>query len=1000
MNDRFARLAARAGSSIQAFISLKPEEILTPEAARKNGGRDVLWLAWSYADALGNVGELERCVDWSNGAMAYASAHDPGPLWWAEMATTLGENLERTGELGKAATAYDVARGHWASLVAPPEARTGRGRPTRRDATLGAAVEEMVRALQGKEEPAVLPAGLTAQQRANLRERWRVEHAGPRYSEVLSALIRIGAATGQLDLARSAHAELAAWNERSGELTGFGGSRDRLRTAYSAAMSLAEIELAAGNVEESERLFGEAVNVYYQNVFDENELLLLVRAMFNQANSWVRLGRYDEAINVYRMIASDFDRYGDEEAALRIRYAELFALWKRDPATPILDDLRRLIGEYEAYASRHADSRNRNVHKRQLEAAYSLLLSLIAGQADPPLARIGDCLAVIAASRQPEALSGVGDAADNTADDVYALADKAAVLEAYLTRLPGTVVLFLESGVDELVLLAFEGGDGPGPRCVVASGSADLLDGLFRQYELYVEELDLIADGRAPLAAPASAELVAVSEAVWRELPATIRDMLRRASTLLVSAAPGGLDRVPLELVRTEDGWLGQDTVIARVPTLRALLELLCPNRLPHVVDDAAYVFRAEDPPEMGRLRAADEEAQDAVTFAELIGLRPTAAAGPDRQALAEAFDAGYRLVHYVGHGLAGRFGEILPVTAEQGLEIGALGTLRGHKTPTVILSACDVGRGRSLPGGNVKGFAVQLLHHGAPGVIASMQAVPDAAQPAIIEALYRGLAEAPLGGAILQQRRQLAEDGLSPILWSLLCLFGDPNHTVSPLAPGHPARTADLTDDWAAAVRRAIASGRREEVELGLRLVPRDWPGEAADDRAEVTAWLRAWAARLVAGGDSPAGDVADDTARLALCGRVAAYDVVGGVSLRLLLAAERIGRTEASGAEREARSVLREAVDGMVACAALADSICWTRFALWLVDEGVAVYPLYQIMEVLRQASSNATCLRDAGDRYAALVGLVDHQSELYQGKLMFDVAKMDLSTLPIDA
>ena len=107
----------------------------------------------------------------------------------------------------------------------------------------------------------------------------------------------------------------------------------------------------------------------------------------------------------------------------------------------------------------------------------------------------------------------------------------------------------------------------------------------------------------------------------------------------------------------------------------------------------------------MPRLVAADAEANAAEAYAKIIGLNPVRETEISVKRLGEALNSGYRLLHYAGHGIAGEYGEILPVTETTGLRTSAIVSLDGHRTPFVILSACEVGRGRQATGGRARGI-------------------------------------------------------------------------------------------------------------------------------------------------------------------------------------------------------------------------------------------------------------------------------------------------------
>ena len=326
------------------------------------------------------------------------------------------------------------------------------------------------------------------------------------------------------------------------------------------------------------------------------------------------------------------------------------------------------------------------------------------------------------------------------------------------------------------------------------------------------EDVAAVSTGRLPADHRAGAELERAAAALWATLPERGRQLILGARTILYLPDNFGvLDEIPLELLRHDDGWLGLSHVIARFPSHRVLAETLSPNRLPSLLGTRAYVLRARNPPDLDPLPSADAEAERVPRYLRLLGLEPERHDGGTADELRAVLDDGYRIVHYVGHGLADRLsGESLVLSDDESLEPRHMAQLDGFRTPVVYLSACDVGRSRAIAGGRQRGIAMQLLEHGAPAALASLQTVPDRVAARIAAAFYRAAAAEPIGLALRQARRALDAEGLAPSCWALCVLHGDPAVTLAP-GLGPMRQTCQATASWASELVRSLATGGHE---------------------------------------------------------------------------------------------------------------------------------------------------------------------------------------------
>jgi CHAT domain-containing protein len=96
-----------------------------------------------------------------------------------------------------------------------------------------------------------------------------------------------------------------------------------------------------------------------------------------------------------------------------------------------------------------------------------------------------------------------------------------------------------------------------------------------------------------------------------------------------------------------------------------------------------------------------------------------------------------------------------------------------------VVLSACESGRGRLLPGEGLEGLPRAFLAAGAPRVIVSLWKVDDGATRALVEAFFRSWRQgATTSGALADAQRFVAAqpDWSHPRYWAAWTLWGLPD--------------------------------------------------------------------------------------------------------------------------------------------------------------------------------------------------------------------------------
>jgi tetratricopeptide (TPR) repeat protein len=290
------------------------------------------WQLLSGAIALRHSGYSSESNDWFNTSMS-VRAQESHPLLRAEQVTLGGLGLFAEKRFADAAEILQGAADQWMDLC--QTAVQGTPRNPKRTA-LAAEIAEMLDAL-GEGVPAAQAKGAGG---TKLVRAWLVGRAVLRRAEVFAAYVRILANAGQHDDARQLCEQEVEWIE--GHLTepvslksvpGRSMSRGTRQALYKLALARGEVELAAGSYQLSADSFAHGVKLYDGHVEDLGDTSRMIQAHANQANSLLRLGRYDEALRIYELAQMGFRSIGDNAGAARVEHAMLFARTKKEAAS-------------------------------------------------------------------------------------------------------------------------------------------------------------------------------------------------------------------------------------------------------------------------------------------------------------------------------------------------------------------------------------------------------------------------------------------------------------------------------------------------------------------------------------------------------------------------------------------------------------------------------------------------------------------------------------------
>jgi len=602
------------------------------------------------------------------------------------------------------------------------------------------------------------------------------------------------------------------------------------------------------------------------------------------------------------------------------------------------DEARQLIINGEEAAR---EARNTLKQKAVLQPQYELYLKVLTRSQRPKAARADDYLRVVRAMRDEQEFATLKLATDEEDSSIKGIVSSPLrVLGAYLERLPGTVVLMIERGFGVLTMFTLRGGSEPlEERIILERASKACVDSLVALMQQQDEDIERIRR-LEPITNEFFERIERAAVALWTALPEAICSAISRARNVLyLPSSYGDLSAFPLELLYAEDGWLGTTRSVTRLSSIRTLLELLSPGRIPSKLDAHALVVRAQDSEELTK---ADVEADAVCQGLESLGLVAKVDRQPRVASVREALDRGMRVLHYCGHGFAGNLGEFLPLTAKETLGPHDFSQLSGWRTPFVYLSTCEVGRARMRTTGSAEGFSTRLIEKGAPAVVGCLDSVPDLVAGAMAESFYRSAATLPLGEALATARGACRK--YPPACWGAFAYFGDPLLKLT-AADGVVPQTRRKTLRWDSLVGRhlAVRSDDSRQQALDALAVARTEGGADADLLNKVAGWLES-------SFRSAPPELKEE--RLELCLAVAEKDAIAGCELRMLLAMESLQRSYFG--KRKPRIVLlpEEVMLGLYCAKAVHDSLAWAAFAIENAHGGGIGYEPLRLLQMLEEA------------------------------------------------
>jgi tetratricopeptide (TPR) repeat protein len=286
--------------------------------------------AWRYllgAMVLRRAGLESEANDFLNHASAADLKDD---VFSAEVLSEAGLALQKNDRLADAGRTLDSASAIWRDACQDALGACAK------DA--GPACVAFARRLLPLAEAAGVelpfsPDRLTPDLASRLVRRWLIERAVPRRAVVFYGFATVLARAGHHADARQVGGELLAWLEEHVARPPLetGALEAPIREAfYRMRLAAGEIELAAGKFAESAEAFAGAARVYEGHAVDAADVVWMLQAKFNEANSLLRLARYDEALRIYALVEHGFERFATPAALQRVQQAILFARMKKE----------------------------------------------------------------------------------------------------------------------------------------------------------------------------------------------------------------------------------------------------------------------------------------------------------------------------------------------------------------------------------------------------------------------------------------------------------------------------------------------------------------------------------------------------------------------------------------------------------------------------------------------------------------------------------------------
>jgi tetratricopeptide (TPR) repeat protein len=503
-------------------------------------------------------------------------------------------------------------------------------------------------------------------------------------------------------------------------------------TAEAAAPVLADIEMTLGDVFDRCRDHDKALETFETALGRLKDLppspstvQLRAQLEFNLAGQMGRQGRLAEAEAAYARAERDLAAMG-EEPVLRARYARTHMRYRQGLHEGLADELFAIAEGYEAILKAVSSTQEEIQARQGLDLVYRLLLRLRVDELDTDDAdEVHLFLLLVFALKEEEGKfvrlarrSGLAEGRERAR-----VHSEITILVERMARQPSSALLLIEQVPGAVLFITMRAGTEPWHRqvhvTVIEEAGIEALTDLIARHG---DNVSALSDRAIPVRSAPGAAFVAACRRAWDLLSPDCRADLTDVDRIYHTVDyQTDIDLLPVDLLHDGEIFLGLRACLARMPSLRDLTNLLGENLMNAVPTGQALIVRAED-----ALSQAASEVETVAAGVDTLSKRAETRTSPAPAALLDELGEGVDLMHYVGHGLADKIGEELPLGRSKRLLARDIQSLGDAPAPVTVLSACLSGRGRHLRSGEQQGFVTALLRQGAPAVIAAQFPVPD----------------------------------------------------------------------------------------------------------------------------------------------------------------------------------------------------------------------------------------------------------------------------------
>ena len=550
------------------------------------------------------------------------------------------------------------------------------------------------------------------------------------------------------------------------------------------------------------------------------------------------------------------------------------------------------------------------------------------------------------------------------------------MLVAVTSNDPDSLTLAFESGLDSLVLFSLQGGSNDlTDRCRIDQLSSDFVTAFQDLSTETIDENERILEHRKSELDGVSKKLITHAKAVWTYLPEEVKKIIQETKRLYVILSPfGSIDEFPIELILTENGWLGCTHEICRANSITELVISLSSDQPARQVKKTGLIISAGTPTGMNELEFATKEAKDVTHYVKLLGMETECQTTLNPKGLLEALDTGHHLFHYIGHGTANNLGERLLLSESERLPASWLRQLKRSRTPIAFLSACEVGRTR-IADGRDKGFVVEMLSAGSPAVVAATRRISDRVNGELVREIYAAsfAEDISLPEALRTSRTALngANDntgsGLNPVCWSSFAFYGNPITALKPssVQPSLPA--------WHQLAMRYLASGSddyREEAIILLNGISSK--SSVFKEMIELLTEKSNWR------------HIADS-----LLTKLAHEDFLAALRIRVYLSVKRV-EAERTRKKPDKKLILDEIGTGLTIALTLDDAFALVGTARQHCKL-VGIVVMDEVLQVLRHAKNLAEDMAIENENFSSVAKELSKELAQYDGKIMMDLTKV---------